>query len=105
MPSPLLLFFSVFSRLMAAAKLIGTDCAAPNKAFMLCKQKNADPAACLEPGTNVVACVMDVHRRATSDACAAGFEAYRACLRDNNDKFERCRDEQHALRKCFDAQK
>ena len=90
---------------MAAAKLIGTDCAAANKAFMVCKQNDGNPAACTEQGQGVIACVLDVHRRATSDACAAGFEAYRACMRDNNDKFERCRDQQAALRKCFDAQK
>ena len=91
--------------LNAAAKLIGSECAAANKQFMLCKKGDANPAACVEQGQGVVACVLDVHRRATSDACAAGFEAYRACLRDNNDKFERCRDEQAALRKCFDAAK
>ena len=91
--------------LIAASKLIGSECAAANKAFMQCKQKDADPAACTTPGNAVVGCVLDVHRRATSDACAPAFEAYRVCLKDNNDKFERCRDEQAALRKCFDAAK
>ena len=37
--------------------------AAANKAFMVCKQNDGNPAACTEQGQGVIACVLDVHRR------------------------------------------
>jgi NADH dehydrogenase (ubiquinone) 1 alpha subcomplex subunit 8 len=43
--------------LMAASKHIAVTCAGPSAAFIECKKKDKDPAACLAAGDAVTACV------------------------------------------------
>jgi hypothetical protein len=47
----------VTAALMAASKLIATSCASANAAFIECKKKDKNPAACLAAGDAVTACV------------------------------------------------
>lgn len=43
--------------LMAASKHVAVTCAAVNEAFIACKKRDKDPAACLAAGDAVTACV------------------------------------------------
>lgn len=43
--------------LMAAAKIIGVNCAQENQEFLICKEKDQNPQACLPQGERVTACV------------------------------------------------
>ena len=88
--------------LYAAAKLIGSRCGPVNQEFMQCKQNDGNPAACVGQGTKVVACSVGAVRRA-KESCSDHFEKYRQCLVDTNNEFHNCREQETALRSCFDA--
>ena len=47
----------VTAALMAASKHIAVTCAAVSAAFIECKKKDKDPAACLAAGDAVTSCV------------------------------------------------
>ena len=48
---------------MSAAKQIHVSCHRQNAAFYECKQRDANPAACLEAGKQVTSCVNRVYVR------------------------------------------
>jgi len=43
--------------LMAASKHVAVSCASVNEAFIACKKRDKDPAACLAAGDAVTSCV------------------------------------------------
>ena len=88
------------TNLYAAAKLIAPDCGDANAAFVRCKQADANPQACVEAGDKVRSCVDGVLATA-SGKCGPTFEAYRSCLDNNGLRYEKCRDEERALKVCY----
>ena len=58
--------------------------------FMKCKQKHADPAACLVRGQSVIKCVLNVAVKANKVACAE-LNDFRKCLEVTSNDFVKCR--------------
>lgn len=90
------------SVLYAAGKEIGSTCASANRAFVACKAKDDDPAACLDKGEAVQACALGVLRSAMA-TCEGAFNKYAACLdRQISEEymFERCRSDEAAFIDC-----
>ena len=56
--------------LFSIASLVGRECGAENVAFMKCKQGDANPAACLDKGGAVCACVLGVMKTCQKKAGA-----------------------------------
>lgn len=48
------------SILMSASKVIAIECGAPSKAYIACKNRDANPAACLKEGDTLTGCVIDL---------------------------------------------
>merc|ERR1711904_225761 len=71
------------SVLHAAHGQIASACASQNQAFLACKNKDANPAACLPQGEQVTGCVLSLMRR-LNESCPDQLEAYSACLDKNN---------------------
>ena len=46
--------------LMSLSKHIAVRCAKINRAYMACKDKDANPEACLAEGDSVTSCVIDL---------------------------------------------
>lgn len=46
--------------LMSVSKHIALRCSKINKAYLACKDKNADPSKCLAEGDAVTGCVIDL---------------------------------------------
>ncbi|GBG28352.1 NADH dehydrogenase ubiquinone 1 alpha subcomplex subunit 8 [Hondaea fermentalgiana] len=69
-----------YMALLAAAPAISDNCLDQNRAFIKCKQKDGNPAACLSEGEKVTACALKVRQ------------------------FNRCREEQKAFEVCFAAE-
>merc|ERR1712159_928632 len=74
----------------------GTECAAANMAFLKCKAEAQHPRHCLEAGTAVTSCGDGLIARLKSTS-GAEFEAFRACLADTNNAFDKCRAQKEAL--------
>ncbi len=90
------------SVLYAAAKEIGTHCAAANTAFLRCKAKDADPEKCLREGEAVQECALAVLKSAM-ETCSDSFTAYADCLDKQISEeymFERCRKPEAAFVEC-----
>merc|ERR1711924_452975 len=87
------------SVLHAAHGQIASACASQNQAFLACKNKDANPAACLPQGEQVTGCVLSLMRR-LNDSCPDQLEAYSACLDKNNMEFGKCRKFQAAFEEC-----
>lgn len=90
------------SVLYAAAKEIGSTCDDQNRAFLLCKASDQDPAACLDKGEAVQACALGVLKSAMA-MCEDTFQKYATCLDSQISQeymFERCRKHEDAFTEC-----
>ena len=87
--------------LIAAAKMIGVNCKNESREFMLCKQEDANPEACLDKGERVISCVIGLMKKLNGPDCGAEFREYQDCLSSNNNKFENCRETQAAFEAAF----
>ena len=47
--------------LFSVHKHLQAKCAAHSAAYLACKKKNQDPAACLEEGSKVTGCMLDLY--------------------------------------------
>merc|ERR1712086_1246534 len=74
------------AELYATGTQIGLKCAQVNKEFVLCKNKDANPSACLAQGDAVTACVTNLlkqlgkNKDANPSACLAQVDAVTACV-------------------------
>ncbi|OQS02524.1 hypothetical protein THRCLA_21403 [Thraustotheca clavata] len=86
--------------LFCAAPILGKECAAANKAFLVCKSKDENPRACLIPGEQVMACV---HKtlRVLETHCGDSFSAYKNAMDKNWHELKLCRKEQAAFEACY----
>merc|ERR1712167_503711 len=80
-----------------------TPCADVNAAFLACKNKDANPAACLAQGEAVTACSLSIIRR-MGTMCGESLDAYSACLDKNGMEFSKCRAAQAAFEECAKQQ-
>jgi hypothetical protein len=71
-----------------------------NRAFIVCKKNAGDPEECLKQAQDVKGCVENVVSTLYSK-CGSEFNAYADCLINNTMMFEKCRNEQMALRKAY----
>ena len=53
--------------LMAISKHIATRCSKINRAYLTCKEKESDPAKCLQEGDAVTGCVIDLYVQVAVD--------------------------------------
>ena len=90
------------AELYASAQILGTECAAANVAFLKCKAEAQHPRHCLEAGTAVTSCGDGLISRLKATS-GAEFEAFRACLADTNNAFDKCRAQKEALHAAFSA--
>jgi NADH dehydrogenase (ubiquinone) 1 alpha subcomplex subunit 8 len=90
------------SVLYAAAKEIGAECGAENRAFLACKAEDENPSACLIPGAAVQDCALGVLKSAM-EACGDTLSAHASCIDkaiSEEYMFDRCRNTEHAFRDC-----
>ena len=92
------------AELYASAQILGTECADANMAFLKCKAEAQHPRHCLEAGTAVTSCGDGLIARLKSTS-GTEFEAFRACLADTNNAFDKCRAQKEALHASFAALK
>lgn len=88
--------------LYAVAKEIGQSCAAENREFLLCKERDENPATCLQEGGRVQECALGVLKSAMT-TCGDEVSAYASCLDRQISQeymFDRCRQFEQALRDC-----
>ena len=90
------------AELYASAQILGTECATANMNFLKCKAEAQHPRHCLEAGTAVTSCGDGLIARLKSTS-GAEFEAFRACLADTNNAFDKCRAQKEALHAAFSA--
>ena len=88
------------SELFALSSLIGKECHAENVSFMRCKQSDSNPAACLDKGEAVCACVLGVMQRAAKTA-KAEVEELKECLTTTNNDFVACGEIRTAMTDAF----
>ena len=90
------------AELYASAQLLGAECATANMTFLKCKAEAKHPRACLEARAAVTSCGdgFVARLKATSPA---EFEAFRFCLADTNNAFDKCRAQKEALHAAFAA--
>ena len=86
------------AELYASAQILGTECADANMAFLKCKAEAQHPRHCLEAGTAVTSCGDGLIARLKSTS-GAEFEAFRACLADTNNAFDKCRAAENAAQR------
>jgi len=84
--------------LFAIHKHLQAKCVKPNEAFMACKKKDQDPAACLELGAKCTGCMIDVMKE-LSEKCPTSLNKYAECLDYRTNKFIKCREEQAEFEK------
>ncbi|KAI9140803.1 hypothetical protein BKA69DRAFT_1077814 [Paraphysoderma sedebokerense] len=85
--------------LLSASFFIGAKCKEYNEDFMLCKNENPDPKACLKEGRKVTRCAIDLLKRLKAN-CASEYEAHWKCLDVRNQEFQFCRNEERKLNEC-----
>jgi NADH dehydrogenase (ubiquinone) 1 alpha subcomplex subunit 8 len=88
------------SELYASAAIMAKNCNASNKAYLLCKTASPNPGSCLEEGSAVTACGDGLIAKLKS-SCSPEFEAFRACLADTNNAFDKCKAQKEALYAAF----
>ena len=71
-----------------------------NRAFIVCKKNAGDPEVCLKQAKEVKSCVENVVATLHSK-CDSEYNAYADCLISNPMQFEKCRNEQMALRMAY----
>ncbi|KAL3135768.1 hypothetical protein ABBQ32_007331 [Trebouxia sp. C0010 RCD-2024] len=82
--------------LLSVAKHISFTCAKPNKAYLDCKRKDKNPAACLEQGNAVTSCTIDLLKD-LSEKAPEELKAYCECMDYYSHNFLKCRKEQKAF--------
>merc|ERR1711904_396264 len=87
------------SVLYAASTQIGTACSKVNADFLACKNKDANPSACLAQGTAATECARDLLQR-MSASCGPSLDGYSGCLEKHGMEFRKCRSEQAAFEAC-----
>lgn len=88
--------------LLATSNLIGKECLQANRDFVLCKQRDEEPAACVEQGEKVTACVLKVLRQCEEN-CGDAYAGYQKCLKEKNRDTSLCRKDEAALEKCWSS--
>merc|ERR1712086_22147 len=91
------------AELHATGTQIGLKCAQVNKEFVLCKNKDANPSACLAQGDAVTACVTNLLKQMGS-SCGDSLGSYSACLDKNSLEFRKCRTQQAEFEACANQQ-
>lgn len=83
--------------LWAAAKVVGRECAAINKAFFVCKkEKGANPDACEAQATLSSICanrVVDI----STELFPTEFKNFQSCLDKNDFRYNDCRKTEKAF--------
>merc|ERR1712091_675409 len=85
--------------LYASSTQIGTVCSKVNAEFLACKNKDANPSACLVQGTAATECARDLLQRMSS-ACGPSLDSYSGCLEKHGMEFRKCRKEQASFEAC-----
>ena len=93
---------STSAPLASLAFAIGQHCQEYNEDFMLCKNGNQDPAACLLEGRRVTRCALDLIAKVQS-ACNPVYVAHHTCLDGNNQLYQKCRSQEQILNACLFA--
>uniref|UniRef100_M4C100 CHCH domain-containing protein n=1 Tax=Hyaloperonospora arabidopsidis (strain Emoy2) TaxID=559515 RepID=M4C100_HYAAE len=86
--------------LTCAARILAHECADANLAFMRCKQRDANPRACLVQGEKVTAAVLKTLREVETH-CGETFAAYKKALKQSWHRIDETREEQAALEDCW----
>lgn len=101
------------SVLLACNKLLVRDVSAENEAFLICKSKNRDPAACEKEAIAVTRATIRTYdaylhilsfiyvssvQKAQQD-CPKEFKGFTECVEQHHD-FDKCRAEQEAFERC-----
>ena len=92
------------SSLYAASKILQTECNSANAEFVRCKQEKPNPSDCVIAGGKVLSCVNNTVNN-LRDVCKESFQSYSACLEKNNLGYDKCRDEQILMTRCFKSSK
>ena len=91
------------SELLAAAKIIGRECATVNKDFFLCKKnKGSEPAACESQSVLASLCANKVMDSLKADF-KSEYTAFASCLDRNDYRYADCRKTQAALVDAWNA--
>ncbi|KAG6965275.1 hypothetical protein JG687_00005510 [Phytophthora cactorum] len=86
--------------LTCAARILAHECADANLEFMRCKQRDANPRACLVQGEKVTAAVLKTLREVETN-CGETYSAYKKALKKNWHRIDETRKEQTALEECW----
>ncbi|CAH0513460.1 unnamed protein product [Peronospora belbahrii] len=86
--------------LTCTARILAHECADANLEFMRCKQRDANPRACLVQGEKVTAAVLKTLRDAETN-CGETYLAYKKALKSNWHRIDETRTEQIALEECW----
>ncbi|ETI38023.1 hypothetical protein F441_15953 [Phytophthora nicotianae CJ01A1] len=86
--------------LTCAARILAHECADANLEFMRCKQRDANPRACLVQGEKVTAAVLKTLREVETH-CGETYSAYKKALKKNWHRIDETRKEQAALEDCW----
>lgn len=88
--------------LKAGAFHLGKSCETVNNEFILCRQENRDPRACIQEGKDVTRCSNNFFRQIKQN-CATQFTQYAMCLDKSsfNLSFLECRNTQAVFDRCM----
>ncbi|KAL4539788.1 hypothetical protein Ndes2437B_g01860 [Nannochloris sp. 'desiccata'] len=79
--------------LMAISKHIATRCSKVNRAYINCKENDANPEKCLKEGDAVTGCVIELLKELNTKA-PSQLKAYCECMDYYSNRFIKCRKEQ-----------
>ncbi|OMH83753.1 NADH-ubiquinone oxidoreductase [Zancudomyces culisetae] len=86
--------------LKSVAFFLGAVCKDKTDDFMLCKQDNNDPKACLSQGKQVTDCGIEVVNK-VKQHCADSFANHWKCLDLNNQEYKSCRPQERTFNECI----
>lgn len=84
------------SILMSASKVIAIECGAPSKAYIACKNRDGNPAACLNEGNDLTGCVIDMLKD-LNQKCPSELKTYYECMDYYSNNLLKCREQQKAF--------
>mmetsp|Transcript_23306 Transcript_23306/g.57187 ORF Transcript_23306/g.57187 Transcript_23306/m.57187 type:complete len:108 (+) Transcript_23306:333-656(+) len=84
--------------LFSVHKHLQARCATRSAAFLSCKKNNANPAACIQEGTAVTGCMLDLLKE-LKGKCPVTLNKYAECMDYRSNQFPKCRVEQAAFEK------
>ncbi|KAJ3036025.1 hypothetical protein HDV00_003118 [Rhizophlyctis rosea] len=85
--------------LESMAFFFSSHCKDFNEDFMLCKNENMDPQACLKEGRKVTRCAMDLIKKLKAN-CEKEWTAHWQCLDEKNHMLYRCRNDERVFNEC-----